>query len=422
MKKYYFILLTLLPFLSVAQNNYKSGYVINSKNDTVRGFINYREWEQNPKNITFKNNQSTDEKTFSPNDIKYFEVTGLEYYQSCRVNISLGSLDADKLTINADTTTKSDIVFLRIVQTGKNATLYTYNDDIKLRFYLLDKTMSTPQELLYRKYLNPQDRGQIITRNIYSSQLSAAASAGNVLTDKLSNEISVLRFDETDLKKLVAEINRGDGENPTKQWGKRGGVSFYGGIGLASSKLAYSGNAGSLPLLGTSSSSVSPTLSAGINVYINPNVRRLLLRFEANFWLMSYNPSLSANNPVTGSPNYSSQEVKGFDVSFSPQVLYNLYNTDALKAYLGVGIALNVSNYSTNQFTQTTPGFAGISYSDNPKLENFWVSLPIKAGVVIGKKFDLNLCYTPSSVVNTETAYNVTITSMQLGINYIFGK
>jgi hypothetical protein len=38
----------LLPVLASAQSNYKAGYVINLKGDTLKGFINYKEWNQNP--------------------------------------------------------------------------------------------------------------------------------------------------------------------------------------------------------------------------------------------------------------------------------------------------------------------------------------------------------------------------------------
>ena len=44
MKKYFLVTLLLLPLLSIAQSNYKSGYVVTLKGDTLRGYINYKEW------------------------------------------------------------------------------------------------------------------------------------------------------------------------------------------------------------------------------------------------------------------------------------------------------------------------------------------------------------------------------------------
>ena len=54
MEKYCTVVLFLLPLLSIAQANYKSGYVVTLKGDTLRGYINYKEWGRNPKDIDFK--------------------------------------------------------------------------------------------------------------------------------------------------------------------------------------------------------------------------------------------------------------------------------------------------------------------------------------------------------------------------------
>ena len=46
--------LFLLPFFSVAQSNYKPGYVVTSKGDTIHGFIDLQAWDSNPTAISFK--------------------------------------------------------------------------------------------------------------------------------------------------------------------------------------------------------------------------------------------------------------------------------------------------------------------------------------------------------------------------------
>lgn len=43
MKYLYFVsLILILPAFSFAQSNYKAGYVVTTKGDTLRGFINYK--------------------------------------------------------------------------------------------------------------------------------------------------------------------------------------------------------------------------------------------------------------------------------------------------------------------------------------------------------------------------------------------
>ncbi len=36
------VFVLLLPFFAAAQRNYRAGYIVNSKNDTVKGFIGYQ--------------------------------------------------------------------------------------------------------------------------------------------------------------------------------------------------------------------------------------------------------------------------------------------------------------------------------------------------------------------------------------------
>jgi hypothetical protein len=57
-------LLSVALFVTIAghsQKNLQPGYIINNSNDTVSGFIDYREWYKNPVSILFT--QSKDEVT-----------------------------------------------------------------------------------------------------------------------------------------------------------------------------------------------------------------------------------------------------------------------------------------------------------------------------------------------------------------------
>jgi len=55
--KYFYLpllLLLLFPFFASAQSNYKPGYVVTLPDDTIHGFIDYKEWDKNPEKISFK--------------------------------------------------------------------------------------------------------------------------------------------------------------------------------------------------------------------------------------------------------------------------------------------------------------------------------------------------------------------------------
>jgi hypothetical protein len=72
---------TLLLFICLvvskitdAQKNYQPGYVVTLGNDTLTGLINYKNWEKNPKSITFKSDANAIAQIFNVNQLEYFEV------------------------------------------------------------------------------------------------------------------------------------------------------------------------------------------------------------------------------------------------------------------------------------------------------------------------------------------------------------
>ena len=74
-----FFLTLLLPLFSMAQN-YQPGAVVNLKGDTLYGFINYGDWDNMPKRISFKSAQNNAIVKFSAADIKYYNPFYLSLY------------------------------------------------------------------------------------------------------------------------------------------------------------------------------------------------------------------------------------------------------------------------------------------------------------------------------------------------------
>src|ERR1700723_2731412 len=82
-------ILLFLPLFSAAQSNYQPGYVVTPKGDTVKGFIDYQAWDNNPGSIYFKTTlASRDKQTWSISNARYFNVTGLAAYKKSIVSIS----------------------------------------------------------------------------------------------------------------------------------------------------------------------------------------------------------------------------------------------------------------------------------------------------------------------------------------------
>ncbi|MDB5132447.1 MAG: hypothetical protein JWR02_2196, partial [Mucilaginibacter sp.] len=149
--KYYFLLaaLFLLPFLLKAQSNYKPGYYINTKNDTIKGFIDQRERFNNPKIFYFKTDQNQQPKEISLADANKVVITGYNYFEKFTTTISKGYITLNRLGNSIDSTYTTDTVFLRLISPGKNAALYAYTDNIKTRYYVLDNPARKLTELKY---------------------------------------------------------------------------------------------------------------------------------------------------------------------------------------------------------------------------------------------------------------------------------
>src|SRR3978361_563738 len=106
----------LLPVFSFAQSNYKPGYVITLKGDTIRGVIDYREWSSNPVSIDFKTSVTDKARKYDGKEIRYFNIGGLESYQRYSGPISMDPTDKDHLSSTKDTSQREATVFFKVVQ------------------------------------------------------------------------------------------------------------------------------------------------------------------------------------------------------------------------------------------------------------------------------------------------------------------
>src|SRR5437588_1907278 len=107
MKSFYTILFTVLSSAVLAQSNYHEGYVVKNNGDTLKGYIDYREWENNPKSINFRISKD-DKRTqqFAPATIRAFGISGMEAYISYTGLISNDRNHFPDLSSDLDTSKK----------------------------------------------------------------------------------------------------------------------------------------------------------------------------------------------------------------------------------------------------------------------------------------------------------------------------
>jgi hypothetical protein len=424
MKHFYkaLLLIIFLPLFSLAQSNYKPGYVVTLKGDTLHGFIDYQGWDSNPEAISFKPaiNERKPQK-FTVSNIDFFSVDGMASYKKYTCSVSMDVINIAHLGINRDTSFQIETIFLKILQKGKNVALYEYTDGLKTRFYIGEAPDYTPIELVFRLYENVEANGTTVNENTYLKQLFALANKYSVLDDDLTRTLQSANYAEPDLLEIVSKINNISRSEYVKKYAERGKLIFYVGVGL---NITGTNSDSSAPFEeggGKSQTSFGPAISLGLNIIPNPNTDRVEFRAELLFAESQFNSSYKATvSPYVGLRASFNQ----LGISFCPQIIYNFYHGENLKLYVGVGASVTHLVFSNVFFGSQDPKISdnGIGETDP---YNFFVNNTaglFKAGAKFGKKFEIFAQYFTSAVLTNSGYFEFNTNSKQMGLIYFFGK
>lgn len=407
MKYFYILLLVIIycPSITYAQSNYKPGLVVTLKGDTIHGFIDYKDWENNPVSINFKSSLSTQSRQYTPNEITYFKVSKSEAYQKYNGPISIDETNINRITRGRDTGFRTATVFLKIEQDGKFITLYSYADDLKKRYFISEKTNNEPFELIYRVYFSTeQDNNQTINEQKYKGQLIYLSSKYKSNSDALQTTIENASYNH-DLVDVVSKIN---GSAKQDNGYSNPAFSFYAGISSGITAVKAPTNT-----LYSYSNSYLPRISIGINAYTNPDVGTFIFRGEVGFFANTNKTFFKQDFYGDGTKSFYT--LNQYTFSINPQILYNVYNTESFKFYLDAGASLNLSEYGAYTVNN---GKHGTTTDNSFHYDASWISIPVSAGIILNNKIGIFASYTiPAKITND----NFKFYSTQIGIDYIFG-
>jgi hypothetical protein len=422
MKKTLFGLLMAIPFLTFSQANYKPGYVVTNQGDTLKGFIDHKEKNINPSKFKFKPSTGAPEQEFNLGNSLAYGIYDVETYERHVVSISQSKEQLTELSIGKDTTSITDTVFLKVLQTGKNLNLYAFKDVVKKRFYILPHGNTTPEELIRNKYLSAANNRTIIVDNSYLRQLALIDRKINPAQTSNLSRIKGQRFVESDLLKVVSFMN-------DQELIKAGSsIRYFIGAALNASKANYIAEH---PLAGKSANSkfsYFPMVKVGVDLFANPAVKKLIYRLDLGVLSSKYdvrNEIVEQTIGGTTSRIYR-HTFNELAVQLTPQIIYNIYNTEQLKYFVSGGLSLNFANYSksvsSNVFVNTLGVTKTTLAEEAIKFQKFYISPRLSTGAVLNNRWELAASYVFPSGMTNYLYYNIQVQRINLGLNFLFGK
>lgn len=415
----------LLPLFSIAQSNYKPGYVVTSKGDTVRGFIDYRNWDSNPSAISFKSAlNDRGKQVFTTGNIKLFSISGFVTYKKFICSVSMDETNTAHPNTSRDTSYKIDTVFLKVLQQGKHLALYSYADQIKTRFYVGEYPDYTPTELIYRLYYDPgavtDRRGRSVDENTYLKQLFALANKYNALDDDLNRHFQSSNYLSPDMLYIVSKIN-GITKTELKKNSEQSKFNFFISAAVNIANTTSQGTSytagGGVP----SYTSYLPAGSLGINFLPNATTGKVEFRLgvtiaQGRFNTM-YQLKVSPYVPVRATFDQLGSSIVA-------DIIYNFYNAENFKFYAGVGLIFTHFSYSNAYFGSQNPAVSDNNIgSTEPFLFNPTDnSFKFQIGAQFAKKLEIFANYATSTATTKGGYWGLNTSNSQIGILYLIGK
>ncbi|RZL46583.1 MAG: PorT family protein [Pedobacter sp.] len=209
----------LILSLSSHAQKLTPGFIVSSKGDTTKGFINYRNWKQTPSSVQFVKSESETPKSYAPTDISAFgvDIKGItNTYRSAEVNIDISSDQIDKLDTEGAFVDKKVTVFLRVLLVG-TYTLYSFEDHKEHFFIGKSKDIN---ELKFKNFITGKNR-TVVNNEQYKAQLTKLLKDCNLIKPE---DITNLPYSSSDIVKLLVDYDKCKGNasavNETKDDGK----------------------------------------------------------------------------------------------------------------------------------------------------------------------------------------------------------
>lgn len=322
-RSFFCLFIFIVTHQSFAQSNYIEGYVVTLSQDTLRGLIDNKDWERNPKYIRFRKDLTTEPIVYYPWQINSFYLSTNEYYIGRSVSVDKSPVDVSRMTYQAPPLIVRDTLFLQASVVGKVSLYYYVDEGLKEHFYVQKEGIAL-DELIFKRMLNEQN--QVVSSERYKGQLSFYLSD----CPDAKKALEKVSFKLSQLQKLIADYNACIGSTATSgQYAKKlEKLAFRFGLlaGYSSTVIRFRGN--NLENIRFNPSQ-SPLLGVKLNIQLPRNRRQ---------WSI-YNELLY--RPYRVSDHNQLAKEKYFDLSYLKLVTMARwqYPIGLVRPFVNIGIA-----------------------------------------------------------------------------------
>lgn len=401
MRKVRQLLLPALLFTTIltthGQTNYQPGSVLLKNGQQVNGLVDYREWRQNPRTISFKKEATDQVVQYGVEDLAGFIVNNQDSFERAVVTKDMRSVElrelVDQAQVSGDTAEikQVDTVFLRILSKGGKAELYELVD-IKPHYYIREQ-QGDYKELQYKVYYSNETSG-LSYRHIFRNQLQQYVY-GHKEEARLNRLLARAEYNERDLMRVIATINN---VQFTKK--KKSPPQFFVAAGPSYSNMKVEGptNAAGLDYSG----SLGFSAGAGMDIVSERSLQAFVIRLELFYSSLKYE----------GKSATATYTVKQNNITPALNLLYNFLRKPAYKVYVGAGIQYNFSSYPENVYVN-----GNNSQKDYMDLEKSWLSVPVRVGGTF-KRVDVGLLVNVAGAFETFSFISMKPSIYSLRIGY----
>ncbi|NOX87246.1 MAG: hypothetical protein GXO86_15035 [Chlorobi bacterium] len=186
---------------ALAQKNYLPAKIFTFSGDTVNGYIDYRNWGNNPYKVSFRTSPESEALVYKPFDIKGFSVKG-ELYVSAHIERETSPIKTGELNYDPKLQLEKDAVFLQtLIQGPKSLYYFKTLQENKDQFYIQQDSQF--RLLIFKKYLKEIETvdktQQVITENkTYIGQLRLYLTG----CPSIQSKLKTVKYAVKDFKKL----------------------------------------------------------------------------------------------------------------------------------------------------------------------------------------------------------------------------